>query len=491
MSTPIERSILTVIEPTIVLDELKIPDLESKTENAEIGSAEIPLSKVYSVIPLIRINELDIQLDRLEMFVLNCSGFYPTCRFSFFDRDNFFTARHFPKDGDIIQVYIAADGDETTFKPIRIDFIVENVKPLGGGASTNSAGLFLIEGRMNVPNLFTETVEYYEDSSWNSLLNIAERLQLGFASNIDETSDAQVWINPYDSAEKFIQDITANSYLDDESFLTSYIDQYYYLNLVEVNKLFSQEGDAEQSIITYKNTGKFMGFEDKTDDDSVFPNMLTNIVQLQSTSRYISYFQHVNNSGKITKDNGYKRYVQYWDLNNSEFISEFIDPLTTNSEKFIPINKGRLSDENGPRDTQIKYKYLGTQGDNVHENYTYSAILNYQNLTEIDKNGMTVELDLINSAISRFSRIYCLIVEYSQPLKDTLTAPSNDENVPEGAQQRQGNYENGGNDKDDEAVINEHLSGYYVITGIEYFLTKPGALRQRLHLRRREAIPST
>ena len=65
------------------------------------------------------------------------------------------------------------------------------------------------------------------------------------------------------------------------------------------------------------------------------------------------------------------------------------------------------------------------------------------------------------------------------------------------SQRRADTPDNAGSDVDNEfGVVNEYLSGFYVITGIEYFMTKgpqPGGagLRQRLHLRRREITPST
>ena len=122
----------------------------------------------------------------------------------------------------------------------------------------------------------------------------------------------------------------------------------------------------------------------------------------------------------------------------------------------------------------------------------YSAILNYQNLVEVDKFGMTVELDVINPGIARYTRMYCQILEFSQMTKDVLTAPLYDDNVPSGTQQRTETQDNICNDKlSQNGILNENLSGFYVIVGIEYFLTRPGGLRQRLHLRRREVVPST
>lgn len=490
----VERNILTVIEPTIALDELEVTDVESGTENSEGVSMKEKPTKFTSMIPLVRVNSFDVQGDRLNMFELESTGFYPTCRFSFTDVDGMFTARFFPKDGDIIQVFIRSQGNEDTFKPIRIDFTVEDIKPLGGGGSTNEPSEIMIEGRMHVPNLFTEKVQFQDNTSWNSLLAIAEELQLGYASNVEDTADQQIWTNPYDTSEKFIQDIIANSYLSDESFFTAYIDPYYYLTFVDCNKFFGQEDDIEASQMFSQNAMDTMGSGDENESDYSIPNILSNMIQMQGTARYISKYQQVNKSGQISKNNGYKRYTQYWDLEAKEFVNEFVDPLTNDTPGMVPATKGRLinGEVEGPRTEQVRFKYLGTQGDNVHENYYYASIQNFQNLAEIEKFGMVLELDTINPAILRYSRIYCQIWEFASPVKNTLTAPENDEDTPSGTQRRAETPDNVGSDATSEnGIINEYLSGFYVITGVEYILTKPGGLRQRIHLRRREVVPST
>ena len=79
----VERNILTVIEPSIELDELEMADVESGTENSDGVTMKEKPSKFSTMIPLIRVNSYEVQGDRLEMFQLNCTGFYPTCRFSF------------------------------------------------------------------------------------------------------------------------------------------------------------------------------------------------------------------------------------------------------------------------------------------------------------------------------------------------------------------------------------------------------------------------
>jgi len=237
MSTAVERNILTITEPSIMLDPMEMPDVESG--EGDLGTIKEKPSKFLGMaIPLIRINTYEVQVDRLTSFNLDLTGFVPTMRVSFIDRDTLFMVRYFPKDGDVMQLNIRSQGEETTFKPIRIDFTITDCYPVGGNTKT-AANKWVIEGKMLVPNLYNEFVEFYEGTSWNSLLDVAENLDLGYASNVEDTNDEMVWINPNDTREKFIQDVVANSYLDDNHFFQAYIDPYYYLSLVDINKLFS------------------------------------------------------------------------------------------------------------------------------------------------------------------------------------------------------------------------------------------------------------
>jgi hypothetical protein len=493
MSTAVERNILTVVEPAIMLDPMEMPDVESGESG--LGTIKEKPSKFLGMaIPLIRINTYEVQTDRLISFNLNLTGFVPTMSVSFEDRDTLFMSRYFPKDGDVIQLNIRSQGEETTFKPIRIDFTITDCYPIGGNTK-EAANKWRVEGKMLVPNLYNEFTEFYEGTSWNSLLGVAEALELGYASNVEDTADDMVWINPNDTREKFIQDVVANSYLDDEHFFQAYIDPYYYLSLVDINRLFSQEGAIEASQGFSTNAGDIFE-QDNSGEQDDFPNYLSNLVQMQGSSRYLGKYQMINNTGEISNANGYKRYAQWWALPDKEFISEFVDPLTSNTPGMIPL-KGRFVGPPGGKipegiaDTQTRYKYLGKQSENTYTDFMYSVVQNYQNNQEIHKMGMTVELDTINPALLRYTRIYCYIVEYATPTQNTLTAVNNadDEGTPhEDAAQRESTAEQ---DAAAPFVTNDFLSGFYVIGGMEYIYREPGPMRMRLHLLRREFYPST
>jgi hypothetical protein len=486
MASNLERSILTIIEPTIVLDELVIADTESATPDSMTPNTQIKNSKIYNVTPLVRINQYEVNPDNLISFRLSNTGFYPTLKVIFNDIDTSFTARFFPKDGDVAQLYIRSQGDEETFKPIRIDFTIIDVYPIAG--SGDKVTRIAVEGRMFVPDLFTERVEYHEGTSWNALLNIAESLTLGYASNVEDTSDTMTWINPNDTVDKYIQDIVANSYFDDDHFFTAYIDPYYYLTFIDVNRLFSQEGapDVTQGF-TLNSMDSYDNGEGKVDN---FPYFLTNDVKFQGSANYMRKHQMVNETGFITKNNGYKRYAQFWEQVEREFISEFVDPIVDEVEGQVPATKGRLVEGKveGPLDNQVRFKYLGQQSQNVHNQFMYSVVLNYQNLSEITKMGMVAELDTVNPALLRYTRIFCQVFEYATPVKQQLTASTEDDaEPPANAVKRDPAADeevNGG-------IINEFLTGFYVINGIDWIQIMPGPMKMKVYLQRRVFKPTS
>jgi hypothetical protein len=486
MASNLERSILTIIEPTIVLDELVIADSESATPDSASPNTQIKNSKIYNITPLVRINQYEVNPDNLISFRLSNTGFYPTLKVIFNDIDTSFTARFFPKDGDVAQLYIRSQGDEETFKPIRIDFTIIDVYPIAG--SGDKVTRIAVEGRMFVPDLFTERVEYHEGTSWNALLNIAESLTLGYASNVEDTSDTMTWINPNDTVDKYIQDIVANSYFDDDHFFTAYIDPYYYLTFIDVNRLFSQEGapDVTQGF-TLNSMDSYDISEGKVDN---FPYFLTNDVKFQGSANYMRKHQMVNETGFITKNNGYKRYAQFWEQGEREFISEFVDPIVDEVEGQVPATKGRLVEGKveGPLDNQVRFKYLGQQSQNVHDQFMYSVVLNYQNLSEITKMGMVAELDTVNPALLRYTRIFCKVFEYATPVKQQLTASTEDDAEPPANAVKR---DPATNEEADGGIVNEFLTGFYVINGIDWIQIMPGPMKMKVYLQRRVFKPTS
>jgi hypothetical protein len=208
----------------------------------------------------------------------------------------------------------------------------------------------------------------------------------------------------------------------------------------------------------------------------------------------------MNNTGYFSDKNGYKRYSQHYEIQDKEFISEYIDPLTTEGTDHMIHMKGRYVGpvENrvpeGIAQKQNKYKYLGRfNRDTVHQNYAYSNILNIQNLEEVQKMGMTVELNQVNTTLARGQRLAVQIydADYRQKQAQKSTQSATEElDTPTSANvAKQDAVNTTVGDDPNTMIFNQYLSGFYVIDQVIYVFRAPGPMTMRLRLVRREFNP--
>ncbi len=464
----LENTILNITEKTITIDEMAIPESDA----SDFGGIHLPL---------IKINGYEFDIKELGSFELNLTSFLPTIRVNVQDKSMNFMSRFFPRDGDVINFLIRSNNEEV-FKQIRIDFDILSVSPQFRDKSSKLPTLFTIYGQMKVPNLLTEFCESYDMSSYDLFLEISQKLELGFATNEENTNDKMKWINPLDTTIKFLKDSLSNVYKDDTSFFTSYIDSYYNLCFININKQFSIDSEITESEIYRVNDARYTVSPDELKKDiQKAPLMLTNHVTFEGTSKYITDYQMFNNSGTIFLMNGYKRYAQFFEVDGDQYVSEFVDPLTTEGSENMVHLKGRLIKQGdnfvpeGVSDTHVKYKYLGKQDSrtdgNVHENFKYSEVLNFQNKTEIFKMGMNIVLESADMTLTKFQSVPIFIFNY----EETAKSIQKEETV---------------NSLDKTPLKNDFLSGDYVIADITYFYNFPGPIKQRLTLLKREYIAS-
>jgi len=186
--------------------------------------------------------------------------------------------------------------------------------------------------------------------------------------------------------------------------------------------------------------------------------------------------------------------MQYFDVDDNEFdLVEFdVESLTSDNIKDIeePL-KGRRNSEVDEYSTHIKQKYVGVQNDNTHLNYNFAAINNIQNMVELDKLYLEVELAQLNPAIYKYMKIPVAIYNYGQinnavavdhnkeARKGDFT-PKADEIVKDG-----GDNENDGI-TDTTFTLDEFLSAHYIVIGIQYKYTPLTGYTQILKLARRE-----
>jgi hypothetical protein len=467
MST-LDRKIQKITVPTIAVDQLQ--QIDTDDQNNPLYSSNRKNQQAGFLYPMVQINKYLFSENEVTMFNLDLTGVIPRVSISIVTADGTFISKSYPKDGDPVSVFIRSRVD--TFNPIRCDFEIENVNSVPSKDNEGEIHMFNIEGSLRVPRLYAEECRSFsEKTSYETLIELANELGLGFASNELETSDEMTWICPYDTYKKFMLDVAKASYKNDDSFFKVWIDHYYVLNFVNVNSQFSDEFELEAALdVLNQQKDSFEGHDIEPFDTRI---LLSNHPNLRGEGNYLGGYTLINNCGEIVQKNGYRRFVQFYDREltsepKDKYQSYFIEPLNTEGTDSKILLRGRTK-EPEIFAQQNKSKFVGIQTSNMHENYMHALINNHQNEQEINKMSLQVKLNRCNFNLYRGQRVPVLILNIGGNVRQKMTQDPDVEQ------------------KDNSLSMDKFLSGYYYISGMRiYWDDSDMQFSQELTLSRRE-----
>lgn len=482
----LDNHILTITEPTLKLDELKY-----KAYNEEKGGSKTSQGYGFEA-PLVVINGYTFNDEDIQSMVIDLEGKLPKISLVILDGQAGLMADQFPRDGDVINVRIASRQTDT-FKDIRIDFDIDGVAgPKQNNIDKGTGGAkFTLNGTMKVPGLFAEDCKAFgKGTSLDHIEMIATDLGLGLATNIDASDDEMNLIVAYEPMIDVIDNLIKHSYVGEESFQTYNIDPYYYLNYVDLNTLMDSPEDIE---VTFANLLENLNNEnadaDLEEDKDEGPMMLSNHSKLEGTNFYINGFSLKQDAGRAAKANGYKRVMQYFEDDSEEGIVNFeMEALQSKELKDIEEpQKGRRGEEYYKK--EIKYKYAGRKNADpdtasTHLNYSFAAIHNHQNMVEASKSKLLVQLNGFSPNIHKWQKLPVAI--FGETQQQVFAADGVKQ-----AKEEKGFEVKDKVDRDDDikdpAVLDEFLSGFYVVAGIKIiYKAQEGKIKQNLVLYRRE-----
>lgn len=359
------------------------------------------------------------------------NGFIPILELNFKDPSGIIGSKLHPDDDSIISFFKSSQSK--ILMPIRIDFVIDKFKMVKDRIDSNDR-IFSLIAHLNFNNIAVNKA--YKGTSFSILQNIAKESLLGFVSNINDTDDNMTWINPGNYTSEFIQEITKYSYKDDNSFLISFIDLYYNLNFVDIEKQLKDDTFEQKNIYPLQKTFDFI-------DDSTTRLLITNHPNMASTNMFITSYL-VNNTARDTNWNiGYKSKINFYDkLSNSTEV-KIIDTFTNNDNNKI-LFKSLNPDEN------IRKFSMGKQDiDNVHPNFLLSKKQNINNIEFFQIVQMNIILQSANMNIYRMQHIEVIIYEL-----DSVIKMDPDDN------------------KTDSYRINEKLSGSWLVTGVSFIYNR-------------------
>jgi hypothetical protein len=397
--------------------------------------------------------------------------------------DPLFISVNYPKDGDIVSVYLRSWVE--VYKPLRMDFNILSVKS-GQSADPEGNGIqFSILAETRIPGLYSEISKAFRGkTSYDTLFEVSQELNLGFSSNEQNLNDSMTWICPNLSYYDFIKEVASRSYKDDRSFFKVWIDPYYNLNFVNLeNQLTATDYVQQVKVIRGMSTNtandtKFQGIELEMQE---MPLVLTNQKGSQDIPLYISNYTLVSNAGNVVNNRGYIQEVQFYDSGlNTENYSEKYIRYTIESTTTENLRENQILQKGRPKEDlyrqEIRKNWYGTLNSSdsgrggVHENFIQALIQNEINNEEITKFTLRVQTRPYYAGFYRGQAIPVLIYVNDQGIRKNNAGTSNDEKIEE----------------EINPVLDQFLSGIYILDGIEVNYERYGGIYQVLHLRKRE-----
>jgi len=429
--------IWNVFESTIVLDELSLPESpQGETRKQRIEDY------VSTEFPLIKINDYFVSKGEIDSFKIDSTDKIPKITLSLSFPNELFLSKNMPKDGDIISVMIRSKSE--VLKPIRNDYVITGV--IAGKRNTNLGGLISMTffGELFIPGWRS----FLGDSSMKGttmeiLKRSSELLGLGFNTNEENTEDVQIWISP-NTAEEFVDNVCERAWKEENSFFDWWIDIYYNLNFVNVQKqlLSSEQAIDEAALIGNVSKEYYWG---GTEDQTVgTAKVFSNYIGFRTSSFFIRNWRPINRSSAITFDYGASLLCAFYEHNNILYeepesqkyweldISPNYDQDKVNTHILLRGRATWDSSVNSNEPARANYNYniykkspwLGIQytisnpeednmkwTGNQHRNYMRARVHNTINNVELEKLNVEINVQGTNFNIIKGDKVPIVLVK--------------------------------------------------------------------------------
>lgn len=410
-------------EPTIEVKKIEILNREESDGRA----TDVGEDKAGSSSPYIVINDLAFFDSNITDFTLSTEKLLPTIKVTLNDISDGMKNEFLPLD-DILSLFLKSDNDD--FKGVRQDYRITSL------VSTGSK--FFLEATLELPEFWVDRIEGFDGSIHSYLQQIAKNMNLGFASNVDNTNDAMYHICPNVSYKELIMnELMKSVYSDFDSFYHIYVDEHYYLNLVEINSLFQTEIEAELESTVDSNYEITFANEKYAEE-----NYASNHQARAANANYIFDYKIINNAGKSRNRSGYRQVINRYNKSIQDYEEVFVEStITKNIGAEMKVLKGEELEDHT---TNIRVNRVGTYfPDNVHDNYYEAKIGNSINKEEISKLNLAITYLGTDFSLTNFKKIPVEIMTQDQNYHDM-------------------DYDT------NEKGVNQSLSGMYVVTGLKY-----------------------
>ena len=487
----VSDQILQLLEPKITPPSIDVLDLETSGSDSKIRDPETTgfASQLGKKSPLIKIGSARIQPTNVIGMSVYLDSFLPKIHVSVIDTNGTLTSVGYPRTNLLLTAYVASPSKK--LKSFSQTFLITSVNSI---PLPNDSVRYDFHGELYVPKLNGNFIKSYAKlSSAQALKKIAEELGLGFATNEDSTNDQMTWINPNLNYKSFIKHVTDHSYKNETSFFECFIDRYYVLNFINVEKQYKPFKDNSEIpevypayASDYLDSSRSELNPNAPGSEGTVPLILTNAdVRTTSSDLKILEYSMISENGSILNKDGFIKRVMMYTHGDQEAVKDwFAEPLSTvyENDQFV-YQRPDLDDY---LEAPV-VKWMGTDYKNAHPNYKFAKIINTHNRFEAEKNSLKVKLPGFNMNILRGGRVKVEI--YSSRLKRGVDqSMADDKNLTKS----QG-VADPANSNPSDLLYDPNLSGSYYVKEIMYRYNptlKDSAFETELILSKREWAPS-
>jgi hypothetical protein len=470
--------------PKVTPTKIAIPDLDnakdkdgnriSFTESSGEGQAV----KKGSSAPIILIGGIKLPEDMVLSFTVWQHDLLPQIALTIKDIDGIFASGLFPVADPIISIFLRSTNDK--LKSLSGDYLIVTAgsAPVPGTSTT----IYTFSGELHVPKINGNFSKSYKNmTSLEVLKKVADDLQLGFADNQPQnTNDRMTWLMPNYTYKSFINDIKKVAYRNDDSFFDCFIDRYYILNFVNVEKMLTQEPETEKGLLALEQSvidqRRISETPETTENQIEQSLILNNHPGMKGSELYINNYSLTSHHGEILVNHAIRKHVYWYEhgrntnpdaTDDVNFRDQFLEPLQTPVKNDGKAPQTANIDEFKKAET-LSGVWIGVDYANAHRDYKFAGVINKHNLLEIKKNLLHVSLSGININIIRGSRVSVLIYMSQTSARSAASARATLENQNKAIEEAD-LQKNAENDKGQASMaIDKALSGFYYVAGIKY-----------------------
>ena len=390
-------------------EALKIKDAEVSIRGL---NPDITEQKLYIVknLPQVYYYGIELYAQAITALSVESNSFMPTCYVCYIDTYNIMHDIGFPTDN--AKLTIVLPSNHQSLANIFMDFKIQKYSvELVRNSNIKKIHMY---GICNIENLFISEFKAYPNmSSYDVMKGVAQESGMGLMSNVDSSNDQMTWINPQLNIYDFLQDLTHKAWVGESGYIWSFVDYFYNLNYIDVEKALSDDISNIKWVSTTVLNNKLISDLPET-FDTISP-ILSNEPGLKGGNTYFTDEKILNQSTDISIKRGYLRNLFYYDIdgNWSEKAGAFkmygLDTITSSGTNNNAIY---LKGEPGSTDfynKNAKNHYMDKMDTkNMYPDFLWAKLQNSENLLDLQKIAMQIRLPIPNFNIKRFEKIKLL-----------------------------------------------------------------------------------